>query len=141
MNIENIEVIGIAYNGEEEIEMIQKLNPDLVITDNKMPKIDGIDVIEMIIKSDIQNKPEFILVTGDYSFELGKRCNELGVFRVIEKLSGADRLLYALEEFIDYKYFSGKENENNSIIVPENSVGKKGLLEKILKFLKGERKI
>lgn len=44
MDNPNIEVIGIALNGKELYDMILKLKPDLVITDNKMPAINGIDV-------------------------------------------------------------------------------------------------
>ena len=45
---ENVEIVGIASNGQEEMEMILEFTPDLVITDNKMPIINGIEVIEKI---------------------------------------------------------------------------------------------
>lgn len=139
MNIENVEVIGVAYNGEEELEMIQKLNPDLVITDNKMPKTDGIEVIEKINELNIENKPEFILVTGEQNSELIKKCNELEVFRMISKLSGSDRLLYAIQEFIDYKNSSDSRNKNSVIAESKNNESKKGFLGKILKSMKKEK--
>ena len=60
-----IDVIGIAKNGQEEYEMIVNLQPDLVITDNQMPEKNGIDVIELVNNSSIAHKPQFILVTGD----------------------------------------------------------------------------
>lgn len=53
---ENIEVIGIANNGQEEYDMIEDLKPDLVITDNQMPKMNGIEVIEKIVNSSISKK-------------------------------------------------------------------------------------
>ena len=40
---ENVEIVGIASNGQEEMEMILEFTPDLVITDNKMPIINGIE--------------------------------------------------------------------------------------------------
>ena len=45
---ESVEVIGLAYNGQEEYDLIMERNPDLVITDNQMPEMNGIDVIECI---------------------------------------------------------------------------------------------
>ena len=36
---EEIEVIGLAYDGQEEYDMILELKPDIVISDNQMPKI------------------------------------------------------------------------------------------------------
>ena len=41
---DNIEVVGIANNGQEEYDMIMELKPDLVITDNQMPLMNGVDV-------------------------------------------------------------------------------------------------
>lgn len=139
MSVENVEVLGIAYNGEEELEMIQKLNPDLVITDNKMPKIDGLEVIEKVNKLNMEKKPEFILVTGEQNMELIKKCNELEVFRVISKLSGSDRLVYAIQEFIDNKNYIDTRNENNVISESKSIESKKGFLEKMLKSLKKEK--
>lgn len=55
-----IDVIGIAKNGQEEYEMIVNLQPDLVITDNQMPEKNGIDVIELVNNSSIAHKPQFI---------------------------------------------------------------------------------
>ena len=63
---ESIEVIGIAYNGQQEYDMILELKPDIVITDNQMPIQNGIDVIEKVYNSDLVYKPKFILITGDY---------------------------------------------------------------------------
>lgn len=64
---ENVEIVGIASNGQEEMEMILEFTPDLVITDNKMPIINGIEVIEKINATELNDKPDFILFTGDYS--------------------------------------------------------------------------
>ena len=72
MNNQDIEVVGMASNGKEEFDMILNLKPDLVITDNKMPIMNGIEVIEKIKNFKIENKPEFVLVTGDNDIELNK---------------------------------------------------------------------
>lgn len=49
-SFDNVEVIGTAYNGQDEYDMIINLQPDLVITDNQMPIMNGIDVIKNIVK-------------------------------------------------------------------------------------------
>ena len=74
---EDVEILGIASNGEEEVKMINELIPDLVFTDNQMPKMNGIDVIELIYNSDMERKPRFVLVTGDRDMALFERANKV----------------------------------------------------------------
>jgi DNA-binding NarL/FixJ family response regulator len=45
-----IELIGEARNGEELVDLTGKLHPDVIITDIKMPRLDGIDATRMITK-------------------------------------------------------------------------------------------
>ena len=36
-----IEIVGIAYNGKEAVELTEKLKPDVILMDIRMPKING----------------------------------------------------------------------------------------------------
>lgn len=124
---ENIEVLGIAKNGQEEYNMIEKLMPDLVITDNKMPVMNGIEVIEKINNSSISKKPKFILVTADLGNEFVNNAYSLGVLNVVGKMSSENALKYAIEEFL---YL---QNTNESDIIEKHQVKKESFFEKILK--------
>lgn len=75
-----VEVIGIVENGEEEYSKILELQPDIVITDNKMPKMNGIEVIRKILKSDLEKKPFFILATADFDVDLFNECAKNDVY-------------------------------------------------------------
>lgn len=127
---ENIEVLGIAKNGQEEYNMIEKLMPDLVITDNKMPVMNGIEVIEKINNSSISKKPKFILVTADLGSEFVNNAYSLGVLNVVGKNSSENALKYAIEEFL---YL---QNTNESDIIEKHQVKKESFFEKILKKIK-----
>ena len=124
---ENIEVLGIAKNGQEEYNMIEELMPDLVITDNKMPVMNGIEVIEKINKSSISKKPKFILVTADLGREFVNKAYNLGVLNVVGKMSSENALKYAIEEIL---YL---QNTNESDIIEKHQVKKESFFEKILK--------
>lgn len=113
MNNKNVEVIGIAKNGREELEMIINLKPDLVITDNKMPEMNGIEVIEKINNLEIDNKPDFILVTSDNNYELKNECKELNVYSILNKLSSEKELPYIIDEYISIRDGSNKQDENS----------------------------
>lgn len=121
---ENVEIVGIASNGQEEMEMILKFNPDLVITDNKMPIMNGIEVIEKINATELNDKPDFILFTGDYSSELNKKCRELGVYMILDKLTGKENLLGAIDDYIRMFY-------NNANNVNTNKITKSSLFDRL----------
>ena len=112
---ENVEIVGIASNGQEEMEMILEFTPDLVITDNKMPIINGIEVIEKINATELNDKPDFILFTGDYSSELNKKCRELGVYMILDKLTGKENLLGAIDDYIRMFYNNANNVNTNKI--------------------------
>ena len=46
----NFNIIGEAADGEEAVQKILSLNPDLVTLDIEMPKMNGLEVIEMVLK-------------------------------------------------------------------------------------------
>jgi YesN/AraC family two-component response regulator len=129
---ENIEVVGIANNGQEEYNMILEYKPDLVITDNQMPEKNGIEVVELINNnSSILNKPKFILVTGDTDSAFLNKAYNLGVLKVVSKMSVESSLKYVIEEFL---YL---QNKNESVIMETHQVKKKkSLFEKFLNLIK-----
>ena len=64
-DFDDIEVIGEAINGDDEIEKIKELKPELVFTDNQMPYYNGTEVIEKIRMEFIENIPTFVIITAD----------------------------------------------------------------------------
>ena len=59
----NFTVVGEAENGIEALEMIEELHPDVVITDIKMPYLDGMELIKEIRKS---HPPVTIIIISGY---------------------------------------------------------------------------
>lgn len=62
------EIVGTAFNGQEALEQIRKLNPDIVLCDIRMPSLSGIDLLKQI-------QPEmphvvFIMLTNYQDFDL-----------------------------------------------------------------------
>ena len=58
-----IEVIATGSNGLEAVDLIQKLEPELVFLDVKMPGLDGLGVVRRLREKDIE-PPHFIFVTA-----------------------------------------------------------------------------
>jgi len=71
------EVVGEASNGIEGINIIERLKPDIVITDVRMPGLDGIKMIENLKQTELNC--EFIIITGFGEFEYAQKAVKLGV--------------------------------------------------------------
>src|SRR5437764_7858739 len=59
----DIEVVGSARHGLEAVELIQKLEPDLVFMDVQMPGLDGLGVVRRLREMNVE-LPHIIYATA-----------------------------------------------------------------------------
>jgi two-component system response regulator YesN len=78
------EVIDEAGNGEDALAIIQKHKPDLVITDIRMPVLDGMELIRLTIEEHVY-KPSFIIISGYDDFKYAQQAVRFGVHDFILK--------------------------------------------------------
>lgn len=82
---EGYEVVGQARNGKILLDEIARTEPDLVITDIKMPLMSGIEVLEEVRRTE-RPLPLFIFLTSFEEFDLIKRAMSLEAVDYIVKL-------------------------------------------------------
>lgn len=70
----DIEVIGTAVNGKVALSMMQELSPDIIITDIKMPVMDGLELIKNARREFGSDYPDFIILTSYEDFHLVKEA-------------------------------------------------------------------
>jgi len=88
-------VVGEAEDGEEGIEKIKELKPDVVITDIKMPKKDGLEMLnEMNKKYDFES----IIISSYSEFEYAKKAIKLNVFDYLLKPIDEEKLKQIIEK-------------------------------------------
>lgn len=85
------EFCGEASDGELAFPMIQKLKPDIVITDIRMPFMDGL-ALSRLIKKELP-WIEIIVLTGYEEFEYAKEGINIGVARYLSKPVNGEELL------------------------------------------------
>lgn len=90
------QVAAVAENGEEGLEMIEKYRPHLVITDVRMPKMNGLDMLEEVKKRHID--VQAVVLTGYSEFEYARQALRLGVTEYVLKPLELDDFLSALEQ-------------------------------------------
>ena len=69
-------VVGEASNGEEALEAVERYNPTLIITDLKMPKMDGIEMLRQLRERG--NQAFVIILTAYDSFSYAQSALRLG---------------------------------------------------------------
>lgn len=82
-----INVIGTAVNGKDGIEKIKKLKPDVVLLDNIMPVLDGLETLHHIMK-EFPTPVIIVSALGKRTEEITLTAFEYGAVEVIEKPTG-----------------------------------------------------
>ncbi|MGG3312294.1 response regulator [Paenibacillus lautus] len=113
---QGIRVAGVSSNGEEGLKLINGLRPDLVITDIRMPIMDGLSMLRLVLEENPGCK--VILISGYADFEYAQQAVQLGAFDfVVKPFSEEDMMsavLQAKAEIIEErsKRISLREMEN-----------------------------
>lgn len=89
---DDIEVIGTASNGRECIDMLDVLEPDILILDIIMPHIDGIAVLNEMKEMELTKRPQVIMLTAFGQEEVMKKAVEFGASYFILKPFDLDHL-------------------------------------------------
>lgn len=110
--------ISEAQDGEQGLKMMQEEDYDLVLCDIKMPKIDGIEVLEKA--AELDKSPQFIMISAHGSIETAVEATKKGAFDFIPKPPDLNRLLLTVRNALD------KKN-----LVSETKVLKKKLSQKL----------
>ena len=100
-----------AFDGDQAIEMVKKNKIDLILCDIKMPKKDGIEVLNFLIK-DYQEIP-VIMISGHGDLETAVESMRLGAFDYISKPPDLNRLLNSVRGALKNKVFRKK---NKSVL-------------------------
>ncbi|AQP47413.1 response regulator [Tessaracoccus aquimaris] len=91
---EGYNVVGEAADGEEAVKLARELDPDLVIMDVKMPKMDGISAAEIIAEERIA---PIVMLTAFSQRDLVERARDAGAMAYVVKPFGASDVVPAIE--------------------------------------------
>lgn len=93
--------LKLARNGEEGLRMLSEESFDIVMTDLKMPDMDGIEVLRRVKEGWPQ--VEVIIVTGYQTVDTAVKSIKLGAFDYVEKPFTPDKILAVVEAAIAHK--------------------------------------
>ncbi|GHB43546.1 sigma-54-dependent transcriptional regulator [Mongoliitalea lutea] len=107
-----------APDGEAGLKKIMEEDYDLVLCDIKMPKMDGLEVLEKA--KELEKNPQFIMISAHGSIETAVEATKKGAFDFVPKPPDLNRLLLTVRNALD------KKN-----LVSETKVLKKKLSQKL----------
>lgn len=127
-----IKLLGEAENGEEGVKLIEKLKPDIVITDINMPVVDG---LEMIKRTKDLAPYSAIIITGYSDFNYAKDAINYGVTGYLLKPYSEEELeetvKIAIKQCEDRKLL---KNFQNMDIVPKREINDE-VVKKIVDYI------
>lgn len=88
------EVVGTASNGEEGLRLVRALKPDILMTDIRMPNMDGLSMVAAL-RSEFP-RLQIAVLTAFRDFEYAQTALNLGVCRFLLKPSKLDELYEAV---------------------------------------------
>jgi DNA-binding NarL/FixJ family response regulator len=103
--IPKVKIVGEAKAATEAIKLIEKLKPDVVLLDLKMPGGNGIDVLISLKK--YKPAPVIIILTNYPYPQYRKKCTEAGADYFFDKSTDFEKVLIVLKKLIQ----KGNEKE------------------------------
>lgn len=106
------EIIGDAENGQEALEKAEKLQPDIIMTDIKMPYMDGLELGKKLAENMPQTK--IIVFSGCDDFEYAKQAIKFNVIEYVLKPINSIELIDILKKLkmqLDREYDEKRNTE------------------------------
>lgn len=92
------EIVGMAYNGAQGMELFRQMQPDLVVTDMVMPQLTGLEMLEQLPRGKHPFQVIVLSAYDDFAYAQGAMAH--GVMHYVLKPIDTDKLQSAVEKCI-----------------------------------------
>lgn len=131
------QIVAEASNGQQGLEIIKKYRPDIVISDIKMPVMDGIGMMQEL---DIKKKTKFIVLSSYDEFNLVRQTMKLGAIEYLIKLElEQSTLINAINQAKKLILLENEECERKGSLERQVRVNKPVLREEFFRKLVGHQ--
>ena len=110
---EEFEIIAIARDGREAVDMILNTQPDVALLDVIMPHLDGLGVLERVNAARMNKTPMFIMLSAVGQDKITQRSLDLGAEYYVMKPFDITLLLQRIKEIKKYQPSQFRNNNIN----------------------------
>ena len=100
---QDIEIVGIAKDGIEALDLTKKTMPDIIVLDVIMPHLDGLGVLEKLNESNIAKMPKVVILSAVGQDKITQRAIDLGADYYIIKPFDFSIFINRLRELVSNK--------------------------------------
>ena len=103
--------VSTATNGEDGLRLINEELPNLILTDLRLPDMDGMDLLRQ--SKELLPETQVIVISGFGAVDVAVEATKQGAFYFVEKPVNLDRLMILVERALE---FSGKSKEVKQLL-------------------------
>ena len=92
----DLETVGAAENGEQALQLVRELDPDVLVTDVILPKVDGLAVLQRLQSAGARTRT--VVVSGFYTQQVLTEASELGAAFFLPKPCSPELLLNRIRQ-------------------------------------------
>jgi len=100
----DLEIVGLAYNGNECLEIVEKTKPDVLILDIIMPHLDGLAVLERLNELGLKAQTNVIMLSAFGQEDVTKKAVDLGASYYLLKPFDMEKLISTIREISGKKH-------------------------------------
>ena len=116
---DDMEITGVAFNGDEVLEMIEEGNhPDILILDIIMPHLDGLGVLEKLQEMNLKPQPKIIMLTAFGQENITQKAVQLGASYYILKPFDLDVLSNRIRQLMNNQASVSSTSQSRKNVVP-----------------------
>ena len=130
----DLSLVGSADNGLQVLSLIKEKHPDIVITDIRMPGIDGLEMIaQACAMAEKDGEPlDFVIISGYRNFEYAHQALTMGVRHYLLKPIDRAELSEALEQILRERKKSTKAQISEEIFTAQEKNNRKNARQRYL---------
>jgi len=134
--------VTAAEDGQEGLNLIKKNNFDIVISDIRLPKINGIDVLKEV--KNYYPNTEVIMITAFGNIEDAVGIIKFGAYDYITKPFHTDDLIFRIKKIIDYQILKNdyaalkNQCDDHSLL---NIIGKSNMMQGVFDLIERVSKV